>query len=128
MQSYTSHLRGIAVDGTVFTLTAASQRPNFGLAVDDAETMLFFSSSSSGRQVFVAPLMLSGAFLTVNVLAGSGSSGSSLGTGTAASFTAPAGLSYFNGNVYVADTVRMQLPFPHFFLNLEFLILLTICS
>jgi sugar lactone lactonase YvrE len=40
----------------------------------------------------------------ITVLAGSGSPGSSDGQGSGASFSAPAGVAFYNGYVYVADT------------------------
>ena len=80
------------------TGTAASFKYPFGVAVDSSGTVYVADTSNH----LIRKITSAG---VVTTLAGSGSSGSTNGTGTAASFYNPLGVAVdSSGNVYVADT------------------------
>ncbi len=108
--SHSNLIREITPGGVVTTLagsgsfgssngtgTAASFNNPFGVAVDSSGNVYVADNWNS----LIRKITSSG---VVTTLAGSGSSGSSNGTGSAASFKTPVGISVdSNGNVYVGD-------------------------
>jgi len=83
-----------SADGTG---TAASFNAPFGLASDGTNLYVADTSNNMIRKIVIATGV-------VTTLAGSTTSGSADGTGTAASFNGPAGVATDGTNLYVADT------------------------
>jgi|GEM_PF-1014549 len=107
----TTVLAGSGAAGTTDGIGAgATFNKPWGLALDDAGTTLYVSDNSGHkiRKISISPSTM---VATVTTVAGSGSTGTADGNGTAATFNRPAGLSLdeTSGFLYVADYANNRI-------------------